>query len=146
MDEFVSVPEFNLQFNTARTVIEKGGQLAEQEERLRQLVPLMDEDERAWANDMIEMLPELTAPPPPPSPLMLEAMEISQAAAAKRGTREEMRAEIAAARKKIWEIADRAPKDEGAHIRGITRSLDHLQEALDDPFWELPESPPGSPT
>jgi len=64
MDEFVSVPEFNLQFNTARTVIEKGGQLAEQEERLRQLVPLMDEDERAWANDMIEMLPELTAPPP----------------------------------------------------------------------------------
>jgi hypothetical protein len=135
---FVSVPDFNLQFNTAKTVIREvgGNSLAEEQERLRKLVPLMAEEEREWATDMIDWLPELTKPQPPPSALMLEAMEVQAKASATRGTSEEMHAAINAARKRIWEIADRAPKSEAAHIRGLTRTLDHFQQSMDDPFWE----------
>ncbi len=70
-----------------------------------------------------------------------EALRIREAAQAKSGSREEMISALAAARVRIWEIADRAPKSEGARIRGLTRTLDHMQEALGDPFWEIPEAP-----
>jgi hypothetical protein len=140
---FVGVPEFRLQFNLAQDIIEESGsdKVAEQQERLRKLVPRMAEDERAWATELIDYLPELTAPPPPPSPLMLEALEIQRKAALIRNTREATIAAIEQGRTTIHELADRAPKSEGAHIRGLTRTLDHLQESLEDPFWEFPESP-----
>ncbi len=136
---FVSVSDFNLQLNIARTVIEEvgGDSLAQEQARLRELVPRMAEEERAWAIDMIDWLPELTAPPPPPTPKMLEALEIQRAASSTHGTKEEQRAALRAARKKIWEIADSVADDwESASIAGLTRTLDHLQESLDDPFWE----------
>jgi len=136
---FVSVPDFNLQFNIAKTVIREvgGDSLAEQQARLRELVPRMAEEEREWAADMIDWLPELTKPKPPPTPKMLEALEIQRAASSTHGTKEEQRTALQAARKKIWEIADSVADDwESASIAGLTRTLDHLQESLDDPFWE----------
>ncbi|HEY3006081.1 MAG TPA: hypothetical protein VGJ44_27280, partial [Kribbellaceae bacterium] len=136
---FVSVPDFNLQLNIAKTVITEvgGNSLAEQQARLRELVPRMAEDEREWATRMIDKLPRITTPPPPPSPQMLEALEIQHAASTTRGTRDEQRAVLEAARKKIWEIADGvADERDSANIAGLTRTLDHLQESLDDPFWE----------
>ncbi|HYU05525.1 MAG TPA: hypothetical protein VEL02_16905 [Jatrophihabitantaceae bacterium] len=92
MDEFVSVSEFNLQLNVARDVIgaSQGDSLAQEQERLRTLVARMDAKVRGWATEMINLLPELTRPAPPPSALMLEAMEIQRQGAAKRGSREEM--------------------------------------------------------
>jgi len=141
--EAVGIPEFNLQFNIAKTVVRQsdGARLVEQQERLRGLVPLMDASEQAWATRLIERLPELTSPPAPPSALMVEALRIREAAQAKSGSREEMISALTAARERIWEIADRAPKGEGARIRGLTRTLDHMEEALGDPFWEVPEAP-----
>jgi hypothetical protein len=140
----MDVPEFNLEFNVARTRVRKAGGISAEEEqqRLRDLVPQLAEEERAWAIRMIERLPELAAPPAPPSPLMLRALEIQKAAFAKRGTRDEMITALAAARKEIWEIADSAPdENDGAQIGGLTRMLDHLEEGLNDPFWEVPEPP-----
>jgi hypothetical protein len=136
----MDIAEFNRELNHSSEVVRlAGGEgVAAEQQRLRNLLPQVDEEERTWADQMIDLLPELTAPPPPPSPLMLEAMKIQQAACATRGTREETRAALAAGRKKIWQIADSAPKDESAHIRGLTRTIDHLEEALDDPFWEFP--------
>jgi putative heme iron utilization protein len=73
---------------------------------------------------------------------MLRALEIQKAAFAKRGTRDEMITALAAARKEIWEIADSAPdENDGAQIGGLTRMLDHLEEGLNDPFWEVSEPP-----
>ena len=140
----MDVPEFNLEFNVARTRVRNAGgnSVEEEKQRLRDLVPQLAEEERAWANRMIERLPELAAPPAPPSQLMLKALEIQRAAFAKRGTREEMIAALAAARKEIWEIADSAPdENDGAQIGGLTRMLDHLEEGLNDPFWEVSEPP-----
>jgi hypothetical protein len=55
------------------------------------------------------------------------------------GTVEEQVAKIADARKKVFEIADRAGAG-GARIRSLTRMLDHREEQLTDPYpW--PESP-----
>jgi phytoene/squalene synthetase len=143
MDEFVSVPEFNLQFDVARDVISAshGESLAQEQERLRELVARMEEKEREWATDVINSLPELTRPSPPPSALMLEAMEIQRQAASRRGSRDEMVAALKDARKRIWAIADNAASEEGPAIRGLTRTLDHLEDALTDPdsIWELPE-------
>ncbi len=143
MDESVSVPEFNLQLDVARDVISAshGESLAQEQERLRELVARMEEKEREWATDVINSLPELTRPSPPPSALMLEAMEIQRQAATRRGSRDEMVAALKDARKRIWAIADNAPDDEGPAIRGLTRTLDHLEDALTDPdsIWELPE-------
>lgn len=142
----MDVPEFNLEFNVARTRVQKAGGInaEEEQQRLRELAPRLPEAERAWANRMIERLPELAAPAAPPSPLMLRALEIQKAALAERGSRAEMIAAIAAARKKIWEIADSASDErDGAQIGGLTRMLDHLEESLRDPFWEVPEPPVG---
>jgi hypothetical protein len=140
----MDVPGFNLEFNVARTRISKTGGVnaGEEQQRLRDLVPLLDEEERAWANRMIERLPELATPPPPPSPLMQRALEIQTAAFAERGTRQEMIAALAAARKAIWEIAGSASEEgEEAQIAGLTRMLDHFEEGLNDPFWEVSEPP-----
>ncbi len=136
----VTLAEFNLQMNTARAIVrEEGVDPASEQSRLRDLVPLMPEAHRAAAMRLIERLPELSTPPPPPSPLMLEAMRIQAEAAGTRGSRDEVRSALEAARSKIWELADRAPKDEAAEIRGLTRTLDHLHDATGDPFWTFPE-------
>jgi hypothetical protein len=142
-DAFVGLQEFREQFEIAQDVIEESGgdKLTEEQERLRSLVSRMADADHGWATQLINFLPKLTAPPPPPSPLMLEALRIQREAALIRNTREETIAALEQGRRKIWEIADRATKEDGAHIRGLTRTLDHLQDSLEDPFWEFPEPP-----
>jgi len=86
---------------------------------------------------LITRLPGYAVPPEPPSELMQEAVAIEHAAYAAPGSDEERIAILAEARRKIFEIADRAPADEAASIRGLTRVLEHLEDNLRDPDWPL---------
>lgn len=131
--------EFNDQVNIAvRRIRSNGGEgVAEEQARLRGLVPLLTrEREREWAVEIIESLPS-RAIPSTPSPLMAEALDIQKAALAAQGTDEELVAVLEAARKKIWEIADRAG-DEAPNVRALTRTLEHFEDAVRDPHWDEP--------
>lgn len=139
----MEILEFNGKFNNAvRRLRSTGGQgLEEEQARLRELVPrLPTENDRRWAADLVEDLPKHAAPPSR-SPLYAEALKIQDAAFHSGGSDDERVAAIVAARRQIWDIADRAPQDESADIRALTRMLEHLEEGLRNPPWEV-DSPP----
>ncbi|MET7281543.1 hypothetical protein ABZS29_25130 [Kribbella sp. NPDC005582] len=130
--------EFNNAFVTAKRQIQRQGldAVAPAEEKLRALLPQLEsDDDRRVAGNLIKRLPQYAVPPPPPSPLMVEAMEIERAAFEAGGTAEERTALMAAARRQIFEIADRAPADEAPAIRGLTRVLEHIEDTLRNPYW-----------
>jgi hypothetical protein len=134
----LDVPVFTKEFNRARDRV-RGGQsvdIAAEQERLRALVPAdASEHERSWTARVIAGLAE---PPPPArerSDLYDEAGQIHAAAYPVEGTVEEQIAALQEARRKIWEIADRAPDDEEADIRAMTRVLEHVENELRAPSW-----------
>jgi hypothetical protein len=133
--------EFNQAYRIARARLRTGetSDLEAEQQRLQALVAsLPTEHDQQVARSLIATLPEDTAPPPPPSPEMTEALQIQDSAFFAGGTKEERLAVLADARKKIWEIADRAGKD-SASIRGLTRMLEHRENDLAEGLpWDDP--------
>ena len=105
--------------------------LAAAQRKLRALIAgEPDGEDRTFALGMIE---DLAEPPPPPreyGPLYHEAGAIHAEAFAFKGTDEAWADVLAEARHKIWAIADRAPHDEEADIRAMTRALEHIETML----------------
>jgi hypothetical protein len=97
-----------------------------------------DGEDRAWALGLIEKLAEPVPPPRQWSPLYHEAGAIHADSYRTGDSVEERIAALQEARRRIWAIADRAPKDEAPHIRAMTRVLDHLENELREPSfpWE----------
>jgi hypothetical protein len=140
----LDVAEFNLAFSRARDLVrsEDDVDVATVQAQLRALVPDDASDhDRTWTKTLIDRLAEPPAPPKQWSPLYHEAGELAGSAYHATGTIKEQIAAIADARRKIWEIADRADESEEAHIRAMTRTLEHLENELRDPTWPL-EDPP----
>lgn len=129
----MDVARFNSAFAEARHQRDSDPSfdLASAQQALRDLIAEEPEGEdRAWA---LRMIDKLAVPPPPPreySTLYHEAGAIHAAALAVAGTDEERADALAEARHKIWAIADRAPHDEEADIRAMTRALDHIETML----------------
>ncbi|HEY3559008.1 MAG TPA: hypothetical protein VG497_28775 [Kribbella sp.] len=99
--------------------------------------------DRQSAERLIGSLEKAVQPPPPDqSPEMTEALRLLMTVDVKSGTREERLAALAAARKQIWAIADRAGKDSDK-IRWLSRGLESYENMLTDPMpWDEP--PPAS--
>lgn len=133
--------EFNDDYTVTRERLRAGKltDVAAEQQRLLALVPqLVDSNHQQVARNLIAALPDSTAPAAPPSPEMAEALQIQDTAFYAGGTKEEKLAALAAARKKIWEIADRAGED-SAQIRGLTRMLEHRENDLaEDLPWADP--------
>ncbi|GAA3133500.1 hypothetical protein JOF29_002343 [Kribbella aluminosa] len=130
--------EFNNAHHAAKRRIQREGvgAVALAEQSLRELLGQLESDEdRRVAANLIKRLPGYAVPPEPPSALMQEAVAVERAAHEAPGTAEERIAIMAEARRRIFEIADRAPADEAASIRGLTRVLEHIEENLRDPYW-----------
>jgi hypothetical protein len=91
------------------------------------------------------LIESLAVPPAPPrqwSALYHEAGAIHADSYRTGDTVEERIGALQEARRRIWAIADRAPKDEAPHIRAMTRVLDHLEAELREPTW-TDDSPAG---
>ncbi len=140
----LDIAEFNSAFSRARDQVRHDDvDVAAVQERLRALVPDDASDhDRAWTKTLIDRLGEPPAPPRQWSELYHQAGEIAGSAYQASGTVDEQIAALADACRKIWEIADRADDSEAAHIRAMTRTLEHLENELRDPTWPL-EDPPG---
>jgi len=141
----LDIAEFNSAFSRARDLVrgQDGVDVAAVQAGLRALVPSdASEHDRAWTKTLIDRLGEPAAPPRQWSELYHQAGEIAGSAYHASGTVDEQIAGLADARRKIWAIADRADKSEAAHIRAMTRTLEHLENELRDPTWPL-EDPPG---
>lgn len=143
MGDQVSVAEFNVAYSDARARVRKnaGATLANGQRALADLLGRLPEQNQEWGHRLVAKLGLSATAPPPPGPLFAEALEVEKVAHVS-GSREERVAAITDARRKILEIADRASTDKAAHIVGLTRTLDHLEEALEDPFWELSDPSP----
>lgn len=129
----MDVARFNSAFAQARHQRDSDPSfdLAAAQQALRDLIAEEPEGEdRAWALRMIDKLAVPPAPPREYSPLYHEAGAIHAAALAAVGTDEERADALAEARHKIWAIADRAPHEEEADIRAMTRALDHIETML----------------
>jgi hypothetical protein len=141
----MDVAAFNSAFADARYKLrtDPDASVEEQQDRLRALIrDDTSERDRQWGLDLINLLAEPPRPPRQWGPLYHEAGQVSAGAYNAGGTVEERIAAIAEARRKIWEIADRAPADEEPHIRAMTRVLEHLENNLrDPPDWLIQESP-----
>ncbi|HWD82883.1 MAG TPA: hypothetical protein VG497_28475 [Kribbella sp.] len=132
--------EFNNAFNTETRRILQGGETAVEPAlaRLREMLPELESStDREVGEQLISRLPQYAVPPEGPSALMQEALEIERAAYHAPGTDAERIVIIAEARRKIFELADRAAADEAPGIRGLTRVLEHLEDNLRDPHWPL---------
>ncbi|GAA3133464.1 hypothetical protein JOF29_002346 [Kribbella aluminosa] len=103
------------------------------------------EIERRSAERLIGELEDAVQPPPPDqSPEMTEALRMLMTADFKTGAKEERLAALAAARRQIWAIADRAGKD-SEKIRGLSRGLETSENMLTDPMpWDEPPPPAGA--
>ncbi|GAA1612067.1 hypothetical protein [Kribbella karoonensis] len=127
------IAQFNSAFSQARyeQKTDPDFDLEKAQEHLRELIANAPEgDDRAFA---LRMIAKLAVPQPPPreyGPLYHEAGAIHAAAYLVEGTDEEKADALAEARHKIWAIADRAPHDEEADIRAMTRALDHMETML----------------
>lgn len=138
--------EFSAAFNTAKRRIQREGAaaVAPAEETLSaMLVELESDEDRRVGGNLIKRLPRYAEPAAPPSALMIEAMAIEREAFESRGTAAERVAIMADARRRIFEIADRAPAEDAPSIRGLTRGLEHLEDTLRDPYWPFdgPDDP-----
>jgi hypothetical protein len=142
----LDVAEFNMAFSRARDLVrgEDEVDVAAVQAQLRALVPDdASEHDRSWTKTLIDRLAEPPAPPKQWSPLYHEAGEIAGSAYHAGGPVEDQINALHEARRKIFEIADRADADEEADIRGMTRVLEHLENELRDPTWPL-EDPSGT--
>jgi hypothetical protein len=92
-------------------------------------------EDRDWALRMIDKLAEPLPPARQWSSLYHEAGAIHADAYRTGDSVEEQIAALQEARRRIWAIADRAPKDEAPHIRAMTRVLDHLENELREPSF-----------
>lgn len=132
--------EFNNAFNIEKRRIQQGGEAAVEPAlaRLRAMLPELESNaDREVGEQLISRLPQYAVPPRAPSALMREALEIERAAYHATGTDAERIVIIAEARRKIFELADRAGADEAPGIRGLTRVLEHLEDNLRDPHWPV---------
>ncbi|MFD7157394.1 hypothetical protein ACFV9C_22535 [Kribbella sp. NPDC059898] len=108
--------EFTNAYNAAEPRIrsEGVGAVGLAERALGELLPqLRSAEDRRVATLLIARLPGYAVPVEPPSALMAEAW------------------------RKIFELGDRAPTDEAAGIRSLTRALEHLEQNLRDPHRPL---------
>jgi hypothetical protein len=140
----MDIAAFNSAFAEARRRIRtEQVDVGRQQEKLRALVSDDDPaEDRDWALRLIE---SLAVRPPPPrqwSALYHEAGAIHAGSYRTGDSVEERIAALQEARRRIWDIADRAPKDEAPHIRAMTRVLDHLEAELREPTW-TDDSPAG---
>lgn len=138
------IAKFNSAYVGARYRIQDGEpDVATEQARLRELLP--DDtpaEDRTWAEELINGLAEPPAPPREWSELYHQAGAVATAAYQAVGTTEERIAAIERARREIFAIADQAAGDEAPHIRAMTRSLEHIEDALRNPNW--PADPPAS--
>jgi hypothetical protein len=134
----MDVARFNSAFSAARyqQEVDQNFDLEAAQQKLRDLIADEPESEdRAWATQLIDKLADPRPAPREWSPLYYEAAAIQASAYPAQGTDEEKAAAIAEARRKIWAIADRASHEEEAHIRAMTRSLEHIENELREPIW-----------
>ncbi|WP_432938655.1 hypothetical protein ACQPXM_27755 [Kribbella sp. CA-253562] len=133
----LDIAKFNSAYSDARYRIDRGdADVAAEQARLRELVP--DDaarDDVEWADTLIVSLAEPPEPPREWSELYHEAGRIQVAAYQAEGTVEERIAAFEEARRRIWEIADRADPEEAPDIRAMTRSMEHVENGLRDPLW-----------
>ena len=137
----MDVAEFNSAFGDARyrQRTEPDFDVEAAQAELRALIA--DEpagEDRDWALGLIDKLADPAPPPRQWSPLYYEAAAIHADSYRTGESVEERIAALQEARRRIWAIADRAPKDEAPHIRAMTRVLDHLENELREPSfpWE----------
>jgi hypothetical protein len=140
----LDIAKFNSAYVGARFRIEDGeADIAGEQARLRELVP--DDaaaEDREWALGLIDTLAEPPEPPRELSALYHQAVRVQAEAYEATGSTEEKIAAFERARREIFAIADRAAPEEAPDIRAMTRSMEHLENALRDPLWPA-EDPPG---
>jgi hypothetical protein len=131
----MTVAEFNDQVNVSldRVKDRNGADVQAEQERLRRLLPQLEAHDRAWAEGLIDDLPR-RANPPAPSAVMTTAMRIQDQAFFGAGTVEERIARMAAARRRILELAEQASTEDRAGMIGLVRSLEHLEAGLREPY------------
>lgn len=140
----LDVAEFNSAFSRARDKVrnEQDVDVAAVQAELRALVPDdASEHDQTWTKTLIDRLAEPPEPPRQWSALYYEAGRVHANAYQASGTVEEQIEAIQEARRKIWEIADRADEEEESDIRAMTRVLEHLENEMRDPTWPS-EDPP----
>jgi hypothetical protein len=92
-----------------------GADVAAEQARLLQLIPDdAAEDDLRWAKTLIASLAK---------------------------TVEQQIEALTTARRKIWEIADRADRDEAPDIRAMTRSMEHVEDGLRNPLGPEDDQP-----
>jgi len=134
----MDIAEFNAAFGDARyrQRTEQNFDVSAAQDELRALIAdEPDGEDRAWALRLIDKLAEPLPPPRQWSALYHEAGAIHASTYRTGDSREERIAAIEEARRRIWAIADRAPRDEAPHIRAMTRVLDHIEAELREPFF-----------
>jgi hypothetical protein len=135
---------FNSAFSRARHKIrtEPGTDIAAVQETLRLLVPDdASEHDRSWTTILIDRLAEPSEPEPEWSALYREAGQVHAEAYRFGAPVEEQIAALTEARRRIFEIADRAAPEEAPHIRAMTRSLEHIERELREPSWPVQDTP-----
>jgi hypothetical protein len=135
----LDIAAFNSAFSGARHRIRReAGDIAAEQAQLRALIPAdASAPDLEWATSLVELLAKPPAPPREWSALYHEAGEIHASAYPDGGTVEEQIAVLEDARRRIWEIADRAEPDEAPHIRAMTRVLEHIERELREPSWPM---------
>jgi hypothetical protein len=140
----LDIAAFNSAFSRARDKIrtEPETDIAAQQAALRLLVPDdASEHDHSWTKILIDRLAELPEPEPEWSALYREAGQVHADAYRFGAPVEEQIAALEEARRKIFEIADRAAPEEAPHIRAMTRSLEHIERELREPSWPVQPTP-----
>ena len=142
--------EFNRQYKLSRAslIAAKTTDLDGVQTQLRALADALTGHDQEVAHKLINRLPATVAaaqaPPPAPSPEMLEALRVINESNFDEGSREERLAAYDEARKKIWAIADRAGSD-SSQIRYLTRRFEATELYLEEGYpWEAPPDRPGA--
>jgi hypothetical protein len=140
----LDIAKFNSAFSGARfRVQEEQADVATEQVRLREQIPDdASAEDRGWAEQLVELLAEPPEAPRQWSALYHQAGEVAAAAYPREGSAEEKIAAIEMARREIFAIAARAAEDEAPHIQAMTRSLEHIENALRNPNW--PADPPAA--
>ncbi|MGW7687008.1 hypothetical protein ACWGID_40080 [Kribbella sp. NPDC054772] len=141
----LDIPAFNVAFNRAYDRVHRSAEpadLAAEQQKLRGLIPDdASEHDRTWTTQLVD---DLAVPPPAPpkrSELYREAERIHSSVYPPKGTSEEQIAILEDARRRIWEIADRADEKEQYPIRALTKDLESLENWLRDPPFPLTDTP-----
>ncbi len=136
------IAKFNGAYIDARYRVRKdGGDVAAEQARLREFIPAdTSAHDRDWAEQLVVSLGEPPEPPRQWSALYHQAGAVASAAYPTEGSAQEKIEAIEKARREIFAIAEQAHEDEAPHIRAMTRSLEHIEDALRNPNW--PADPP----